>query len=305
MKRLLNDRNFLLLSGLILGLLWEGAAGWTEQFMFPALALIMTVAVMGLQGDVFISIRMLLSHGSAGIMMSYAVHGLFILGLSYLLITDQALWSGFVILAAVPPAVAVIPFSIFLNGNRAVSLIGTVGAYLGALIIAPLIALTFLGSNFISPLKVLVIIAELIVMPVILARLLIWTGLSRIINPVRGTITNWSFFLITYTIVALNQKVFITQPLSLLPIAFIAFSGTFLLGWIVETAAKKLHLAQDVTVSIVLLGTLKNYGLSGGLALSFFDQRAAIPSTVSVVFMILYIIWLEYRKRRADKARIR
>jgi len=286
---------------LILGLLWDGAARWSEQLMFPALALIMTLSVMGIQRDTRFSMRVLLSHGITGIVMSYAVHGLFLLGLSYVLIDSQALWSGFVLLAAVPPAVAVIPFSVILNGNNAASLMGTIGAYLGGLILAPFIALIFLGTNFISPVKVLTITAELIIMPIIIARLLTWSGLSRIINPFRGNITNWSFFLITYTIVGLNQKVFVTQPLSLLPIALIAFSGTFLMGWLIEIIAQKLHMEKDVTVSIVLLGTLKNYGLSGGLALLFFDQRAAIPSTVSVVFMVLYIIWLEYRKRKAEK----
>lgn len=290
---------------LILGLLWDGAARWSEQLMFPALALIMTLSVMGIQRDTRFSMRVLLSHGITGIVMSYAVHGLFLLGLSYVLIDSQALWSGFVLLAAVPPAVAVIPFSVILNGNNAASLMGTIGAYLGGLILAPFIALIFLGANFISPVKVLTITAELIIMPIIIARLLTWSGLSRIINPFRGNITNWSFFLITYTIVGLNQKVFVTQPLSLLPIALIAFSGTFLMGWLIEIIAQKLHMEKDVTVSIVLLGTLKNYGLSGGLALLFFDQRAAIPSTVSVVFMVLYIIWLEYRKRKAEKSKNR
>ncbi len=303
MLRLLNDRNFLLISALILGLFWEGAAQWTERLIFPALALIMTVAVMGLRGEPLTSSRMLLSHGGIGVMMSYAVHGTFLLLLSHLFIEDQALLSGFVILAAVPPAVAVIPFSIFLNGNSSVSLTGTIGAYIGGLVLAPLIALIFLGSSVIAPSKVLLVIGELIVLPVILARLLIRTGISRIINPHRGNITNWGFFLITYTIVAINQQVFTSHPESLLPIAAISFASTFLLGRIIEIIAGKLHLERGTIVSIVLLGTLKNYGLSGGLTLSFFDQRAAIPSTVSVVTMILYIVWLEFRKRRQDRSR--
>ncbi len=50
----------------------------------------------------------------------------------------------------------------------------------------------------------------------------------------------------------------------------------------------------------MLLGTLKNYGLAGGLALSFFDTKTALPSTVSVVFMIIYIIWLEFQKKWSE-----
>jgi BASS family bile acid:Na+ symporter len=92
--------------------------------------------------------------------------------------------------------------------------------------------------------------------------------------------------------------VFLTQPFSLLPVVCIAAASTFLLGWIIEGIARMLHIEKATIVSLVLLGTLKNYGLSGGLALSFFDQKTALPSTVSVIFMIIYIIWLEFRKRR-------
>jgi len=39
------------------------------------------------------------------------------LTLSLLLVGDPALRTGFVLLVAVPPAVAVIPFTLFLKGN--------------------------------------------------------------------------------------------------------------------------------------------------------------------------------------------
>lgn len=300
MMRFLNDRNFLLITAILLGLLWDGAVQWTDSLVFPALVLIMTLAIMGIRRDAFGSIKSLFVHGGAGVMMTYAVHGTFLLALSSLLMHDLALWSGFVILAAVPPAVAVVPFSVLLNGNASLSLMGTVGAYLGALIIAPLISFIFLGADFISPVKVLTLVAELIIMPVILANFLTWIKLSGILDPVKGKITNWSFFLITYTIVGLNREVFTNEPLTLLPVVFIAFAGTFVLGELIRIVAKKLRLQKDITISIVLLGTFKNYGLSGGIALSLFDQRAAIPSTVSIIFMILYIIWLEYRKKHVD-----
>jgi BASS family bile acid:Na+ symporter len=79
--------------------------------------------------------------------MNYLILGSLLLGLNALLIQDEALRAGFVIIAAVPPAVAVIPFTFFLNGDEKHSLLGTIGAYLGALIIMPLVALTFLGPG--------------------------------------------------------------------------------------------------------------------------------------------------------------
>jgi len=56
-------------------------------------------------------------------------------------------------------------------------------------------------------------------------------------------------------------------------------------------------LSDEVIISLVLLGTLKNYGIAGGIALALFSREAAMPSTISAVVMILYIVWLEYRKR--------
>jgi bile acid:Na+ symporter, BASS family len=282
------------------GLIWGEGAEWTEQITLPALAIVMTLSVTGITGNTFRSLRTLIAPGIIGIFMNYVVLGGFILGLSKLFIHDEALWSGFVILAAVPPAVAVIPFTLFLKGDTDFSLIGTLGAYLGALIITPLMAILFIGTSFVDPLKLMTIIVELIFAPILFSRILIMTGISRLIDPIKGDITNWSFFLVSYTIVGLNQKVFLAQPFSLLPVAIISVASTFLLGWIIEVVSKIARIDEKKTISIVLLGTLKNYGLSGGLALSFFDTKTALPSTVSVVFMIVYIIWLEFKKNRLE-----
>jgi BASS family bile acid:Na+ symporter len=104
--------------------------------------------------------------------------------------------SGFVILAAVPPAVAVIPFTFFLKGDTDFSLIGTISAYLGALLITPLMVLLFIGTSFVDHLKLMIITIELIFAPLLFARILIMTGIARLIEPIKGDITNWSFFLV-------------------------------------------------------------------------------------------------------------
>jgi BASS family bile acid:Na+ symporter len=297
---LLRNRNIILILSLATGLIWGKGAQWTETTTLPALAIVMTLSVMGITGDTFRSLRTLITPALTGIVMNYVVLGGIILGLSKLFIHDEALWSGFVILAAVPPAVAVIPFTLFLKGDTDFSLIGTISAYLGALLITPLMVLLFIGTSFVDPLKLMIITIELIFAPLLFARILIMTGIARLIEPIKGDITNWSFFLVSYTIVGLNQQVFLTQTLSLLPVAIISFASTFLLGWIIGLFCKIARLDKKKTTSIVLLGTLKNYGLAGGLALSFFDTKTALPSTVSVVFMIIYIIWLELKKKWSE-----
>jgi BASS family bile acid:Na+ symporter len=52
----------------------------------------------------------------------------------------------------------------------------------------------------------------------------------------------------------------------------------------------------------VLLGTLKNYGLAGGISLAFFGNDSALPAAVSTVFMIIYVIWLGIQRQWADNS---
>ena len=298
MKKLLKNRNFILILAMMIGLLWGKGAKWTEGTTLPALAIIMTLSTMGVPSNTFRSVRAFLGPAMAGIAMSYLLLGSLLLGLNTLLIHDEALRAGFVIIAAVPPAVAVIPFTFFLKGDGPFSLVATIGAYLGALIIMPLIALGFLGLGLIDPFKLIVIMIELIIAPLIVSRLLMRIGMNPRLESVKGAITNWSFFLITYTIVGLNRELILHQPLSLLPVAFIAVTSTFFLGWAIERIGNIFRIPKNKLISLVLLGTLKNYGLAGGLALALFSKQTSVPATVSTVFMTVYILWLEFKGRR-------
>jgi BASS family bile acid:Na+ symporter len=220
--------------------------------------------------------------------------------MSRFLITEQALADGFVIMAAVPPAVAVIPFSIILNGNQTLALIGTLGCYLAALALTPLIASWFLGSAFGDPGKILTIMVELILIPLLLSRVLIWKGWVSRLEPWRGTITNWSFFLIVYTIIGLNRQLFFERPGAMVLPALISLASTFLLGWGIEKIARRWGADPQTVTTLVLLGTHKNTGLAAGLALALFSQKTAVPATITTIFMLVYMIWLSLRRRSAD-----
>jgi BASS family bile acid:Na+ symporter len=297
--RLLRNRDLLLILSILLGLLWGEGARWTEPTVIPVLAVVMTLATMGVSGNVLLSPRAMLGPALAGLAINYGVLGGVIFGLNTLLIRDEALRAGFVIMAAVPPAVAVIPFTVLLDGDGTFSLIATIGCYLGALIITPLITLGFLGTGFVDRVKLITIMVELILVPLILSRILLRSGMARRIEPVKGAITNWSFFLVTYTIVGLNQAAFLNQPLSLLRVAVIALATTFFLGFVITGMGGILGLDSRRITSLVLLGTQKNTGLAAGLALALFGDKTALPATVSTIFSLVYFIWLSFKRRWA------
>jgi bile acid:Na+ symporter, BASS family len=301
LARLLNNRNFIFLMALALGFLWDTGAQYTQRLILPGLAVVMTISSMGISGNAFRSPKSLLSSAFMGIVGNFILHGVVLISLSALIIKDQFFWNGFILLAAVPPAVAVIPFALFLKGNIELALLGTIGAYLGALILTPLIALVFLGTGFISPMKLLLILGELIIGPLVASRILVATGLSKKIDPYKGPITNWSFFLVIYIITGLNRDIFIQQPLSIVPVAIIAILTTFVLGWTIEKIGNYFSVEKTTLTSFLLLSTFKNYGLSGALALVFFNPQTAVPGTVTSAVSILYFIWLEMRAKRNAK----
>lgn len=302
MVKLFRNRDFILLLGLLLGLFFDHGAEWTRPLVLPALGWVMTLSTLAISSAIFRAPQNLFLSSVSGILMSYGVLSSSILAMAALLIHDEALWSGFVILAAVPPAVAVIPFAEFLRGDRVYALIGTTGGYLGGLLLMPLTAFLFLETEIGDPFTILIVILELIVAPFVLSRVLIRTGLEGRIAPYKGTMTNWGFFLVVYTVVGLNQEHFVRNPVGLIPVILIAVCSTFVLGFVLERISVLLKVDSKITTTLVLLGTLKNYGLAAGIALALFSRETALPATVSTIFMIVYIIWLNFRTRRAERA---
>jgi len=299
MFNLLKNRDFLLILSIVLGLFLGDGAQWTRNLVIPGLAVIMTLAVMGIPGSVFRSPRSLVIPTLVGLFLNYGLHGGVILGLSSLLIREEALQAGFVMVAAAPPAVAVIPFTVILKGDGPFSLVATVGGYLGALILMPLITFGLLGSGYADHGKLVWVMVELILAPLAVSWLLRRTNLSEKLEPYKGVVTNWGFFLVTYTIVGLNRSVFLTQPLSILPVFLVALAAIFLLGWTIERIGRLFKIDPQKRISLVLLGTHKNTGLAAGLALSLLGERTALPATVSTVFMIVYVVWLSIKQRTA------
>lgn len=288
------NRNVLLILSLVLALPGGQAAPWLEPLVLPALGLVMTLALLEVSGEVFRSARYLVGPVLVGLALNFGLHGGLVLGLSTLLPVREQFYTGFVLIAAAPPAVAVVPFTGLLHGDRTFSFLAAIGCYLGALALTPLIAVGLLGTAYIHPFRIFKILLLLILLPLLLSRLLRWARLAPRLEPWRGALTNWSFALITYTIVGLNRDLFLQQPLSLLSPITVALISTFVLGEVILRVTRFWGLRRELAISLVLLGTLKNAALAGGLALNLFDQQTAVPATVCAIFLIIYFIWLSF-----------
>lgn len=258
----------------------------------------MTLSATNITSRDFTTIRAIPGTILISLLLNYVVMGGVTLLMAWWLVDDPEIWAGFVIIAAAPPAVAVVPFSYILGGNILFSLVGMTGAYLAALGIMPLAAVLFFDVKFFNPIDLLLILGQLVILPIIISRLLLFTGWARRINQWRGIITNWSFFVVLFTIVGLNRQAFFGEFNTLLKITIIAIVISFILGEVIELVAKAWRLNQETSISLILMGSMKNYGLASGIMLALFSERAAIPASICAVFGILRFIWLGFHFKK-------
>ncbi|MFA5756331.1 MAG: hypothetical protein WC883_04315 [Smithellaceae bacterium] len=302
MIRLLGNRNVIFILAIVLGLALPQPARWTVLAMMPALALVMTLATIHVPNSYFRHPRAILAPSLAGVAMTYGVLGSVILAASALFIRETSLWTGFLLIAAVPPAVAVIPFTVILKGDLSWTLSGTVASYLAALLIMPLMFLICIGTAFADPYKLIRIMLLLIVLPLIVSRLILYWNWAGRIEPFRGLLTDWGFFIVLYSMIGVNRDLIFARPMMIAPAALVVLASTFGLGFVIEKAGVLLKKDPKRITSLVLLGTLKNQGIAGGLAIALFEKEAALPSAVYSVFMIVYVLWLDLRRRRTSSA---
>ncbi len=295
---LLRNRNFILSLALILGLVFGKGASMTQSLVLPALAFVMMLSMTGVKGDLLRSPRKWINPLITGLVMNYLVLGGLTLLLNSILIIDNSFNLGFILLATVPPAIGVIPFTGFLKGDVEFSIIAVLGCYLSAFIITPLALHFLLGFQGDLQIKLLITMVQVIFVPLILSRFLIHLGIDAQISQVRSPLINWSFFLVIYTTVGLNQNVIANNPLSLLPSALLAFVTTFLLGTILDQGGRLFQIDPKKNICITLLGTSKNAGFAAGLALTLFNREAAIPMTVQTILMLTYIIYFDIVRTR-------
>jgi BASS family bile acid:Na+ symporter len=295
-RDLWRNRNAILLLAVALGLGVGYLAEYTQALVVPGLALIMALSTTSISNADFVRIRSMVRPILLALFLTYVILGGFMLLMAYYLVDDRALWAGFVLLAMVPPAVAVVPYSYILGGEVTFTLFGMLGAYLLALGLTPGMTTFILGTGAVDPMQIFITLAELVVAPLIVSRLVRLKHFSERIHIAewRGAAVNWGFFLVIFTIVGLNRSVFFGEYDVLWRVALISLVFTFLLAYVIDRLSRLWHISRPSRVSLVLLGTTKNFGLASALALTLFGERAAIPGAVGTVFSILCIVWLTF-----------
>ncbi len=196
---------------------------------------------------------------------------------------------GWIVMAAGPSAIAVVPLTATFRGNTRTALVSTAFLYLAALGLYPLITLAFAGQAVdLRDLAVQMLLQ--IALPLAASR-----PLSRVVllENHRPVIVNASFLVLVFALVGLNRNVFFQNPALIGALAAGAFLRTWVLGAAAFAISARFASGRAERVADSLFASLKNLALAALIALSLFGPVAALPAIVSLFFEISWLVPLQ------------
>ncbi len=308
MKRFLhiiNHRDFVLILALVTGfLLGERTRPLAEISIWP-LGLVMVFATTNFSFRSWIPVSNALRPLAISALLNYGIFGLLVIGLSWFFFHTAAfsIYIGFVLVAAAPPGPSVIPFSALLNGDNNFSVSGVFGLHLLAVVLTPLILLVFLGQALIDPWVILGIMAQLILLPLLISRLLRHPRILPRIQHVRNRVIKWGFFLVITPIVGMGAPVLRTDPVSVLKISGVLLFVMFVMGFLYHVLMHKAKQNRGFIISSTLMMVIKSSAFAAVTAFAFFpdDARVALPPAVVSIFVTLFIILYSQLVRWQDR----
>jgi BASS family bile acid:Na+ symporter len=236
------------------------------------------------------------------ILIVFVINYLFLSSLillaNHLLIKDHDLYVGFIVMAAIPSAVAVLPFTYLLKGEMMVALMGSTSLYLLALVVAPFLSFHLLDVEKIDPIKLISVLVQLLLIPFLVSRFLLqW----KVFHQIKGNLNifvNLAFFLVIYVVIGMNRSTFLSHFDVLILVSFIAFLRTFVSGHLVDLFSRLLGVDRERRMSYVLFGSFKNLGVTAAIAIVLFNDRAAIPAAVTIPFELIFFVWFNYFQKK-------
>ncbi len=273
--------------GISLGLLSGGFPRFGSEIGTIALFIAMTFSLQQ------ISIRKTIQQASKQMMfLSFVVHFILlpVVILFFGSFFSSPLWEGFVVMAAVPPAVAVVPVTKILRGNVQQTIVSLSFLYLVALVLTPVFLLIFLGEQ-VAFWSMVETVVEFIVLPLLFSRLLRKLSLS---SKQTSLIVNVCFFIVMVAIVGLNRMALV-QDIYLLAlltaVIMIRTIGTALIVFVIGEKKKK---DRGIVIPLALFASFKNDGLGLLIASSILPPLASVPFIIAIIFEMVIAGSLEY-----------
>src|SRR5439155_1401113 len=159
---------------------------------------------------------------------------------------DPQIRNGWVLMAAVPPAIAVVPITSILKGDTRRAVIALALLYVLGLGLVPAITLVF--TNRSAPFGELVSQTVLLIgVPLIASRFL--RRLPRVVD-FRGSAVSISFFFLVVATAGSSRRPLLAHPELIATLAILSFGRTFLLGGVLFLLTRALHVPWAERVAV-------------------------------------------------------
>ena len=271
--------------GLLLGLLTGGFPAYTKEISMGSLAVLMSLSLSA------VNLREArgkdhYAHAANALIVNYVLLTVVILALGRLF--SQELWPGWVLMAAAPSAISVIPFTAILGGKTSKALFSTAVNYIFALALMPALTLALIG-NAVSATSLIYSLILLIVLPMAISRLVMRMSIKKETNNI---LMNLSFAILIFAVAGSNRNAFFEDPLLVIAISAACIARTFGTGLATEFSLRRLGLDKGERIGYVLFSSYKNLGLTATLAIALFEPVVAVPATICIVFEVVWVIFL-------------
>ncbi len=272
-------------AGFVLGLLTGGFPACTREISMTSLAVLMTLSLstVGI-GDV----RLKEHVGPCALSLFLNYGALSVLVLTMGLAFSKELWPGWVLMAAAPSAISIVPFTAVFGGKTAQALFSTSVNYFAALAIMPVVTGVLIGSA-VSVSGLVASLWLLLVLPMAASRGVVRLRIGARAN---NALVNLSFAVLMLTVVGANRDAFVGDPLVVLTVSGAAVVRTFGTGLSTELVLRRAGMPKVDRIAHVLFASYKNLGLTVTLAVTLFTPIVAVPATICIVFEAVWAIFL-------------
>lgn len=228
--------------------------------------------------------------------MSYGVLGTLVIAFG-LLDPDPQIRSGWVLMGAVPPAIAVVPITSLLRGNVRRALLSDAVLYFAGLAAVPGLTLLFLRE--IVPVQTLALQTFLLIgVPIVVSRLLrAW----KPVDEARPVAVCVSFFVLVLAIAGSTRSTLLGSPSVAAGLSLLAFVRTFGLGLLIFAVTRLLGTPRETRIAAITFGGFKNLGLTVVLAFTVFGPLASLPAITALIFETVWMSLLPFLFRVPSK----
>lgn len=206
--------------------------------------------------------------------------------------------AGWILVAAVPSAVSVVPFTFLMKGDLEPTLVSTAVLYVSALAFTPLLTFLFLGEA-VEVMVLVTYVAVLLLLPMVISRPLRMLDIGP---KDRTAMINVAFFVLIVAVAGPNRDIFFNDWRLLSILLAAAVIRIFGVGLLWDRYLRRRKVERGRRVPEVLFSSHKNTGMAATLAIALIGPEAAVPATVCAVVDIAWLIFLSHLVFKDDRS---